>query len=73
MSTLADEDQYWDWERKKRIYIQGDNRIYEGYAIEYEQLTQGMMIIKMGGHRSWVDPERRLVYVHSLGGAGYGV
>jgi hypothetical protein len=66
LRTSADEDQYWDWERKKRIYLQRDDTIYEGYAIEYEQLTQGMMLIMTGGHRSKVDPDRRLVYVHSL-------
>jgi hypothetical protein len=66
LSLGADGDEYWDWEQKKRVYLQRDSAMYEGYAIEHEQVTQGLMLIKTGGHRSWVDPERRLVYVHSL-------
>jgi hypothetical protein len=66
LRTSADEDQYWDWEKKQRIYLAGGLGIYEGYAIEYEQLTQGMMLLQIRGYRSQVDPTRRLVYVHSL-------
>jgi hypothetical protein len=66
LRTSTDEDQYWDWEKKQRIYLAGGMGIYEGYAIEYEQLTQGMMLLQISGYRSQVDPTRRLVYVHSL-------
>lgn len=61
-----DEDQYWDWEQKKRIYLTRNEGIYEGYAIECEQMTQGLMILQIKGHRSQVEPNRRIVYVHSL-------
>jgi hypothetical protein len=64
--TAADEDQYWDWEKKQRIYLAGGLGIYEGYAIECEQLTQGMMLIQTRGYRSQVEPSRQLVYVHSV-------
>ncbi len=66
LRTAADGDEFWDWEQKKRVYLQRDSAMYEGYAIEYEQVTQGLMLIKTGGHRSWADPQQRLVYVHSL-------
>lgn len=66
LRTTMDGDQYWDWEQKKRVYLQRDSAMYEGYAIEHEQITQGLMLLKTGGHRSWADPARRLVYVHSL-------
>jgi hypothetical protein len=66
LRTSADEDQYWDWEQKQRIYLSGGTGIYEGYAIECEQLTQGMMILQVRGYRSQIEPNRRLVYVHSL-------
>jgi hypothetical protein len=66
LRTSADEDQYWDWEQKQRIYLAGETGIYEGYAIECEQLTQGMMILQVRGYRSQIEPNRRLVYVHSL-------
>jgi hypothetical protein len=66
LRTSADEDQYWDWEQKQRIYLAGGAGIYEGYAIECEQLTQGMMLLQVKGYRSQIEPNRRLVYVHSL-------
>ena len=66
LRTSADEDQYWDWEQKQRIYLAGGMGIYEGYAIECEQLTQGMMLLQIRGYRSQIEPTRRLVYVHSL-------
>jgi hypothetical protein len=66
LRTSADEDRYWDWEQKQRIYLAGGVGIYEGYAIECEGLTQGMMILQIRGYRSQVKPNRRLVYVHSL-------
>jgi hypothetical protein len=66
LRTSADEDQYWDWEQKQRIYLASGTGIYEGYAIECEQLTQGMMLLQIRGYRSQVEPNRRLVYVHSL-------
>jgi hypothetical protein len=66
LRTSMDEDQYWDWEKKQRIYLDSRMGIYEGYAIECEQLTQGMMLLQIRGYRSRVEPTRRLVYVHSL-------
>jgi hypothetical protein len=66
LRTSADEDQYWDWEQKQRIYLAGGAGAYEGYAIECEQLTQGMMLLQVRGYRSQIESTRRLVYVHSL-------
>ncbi|MBW4441547.1 MAG: hypothetical protein KME10_10000 [Plectolyngbya sp. WJT66-NPBG17] len=65
LRTLEDEDQYWDWEQKQRIYLSGDEGIFEGYVIECEQMTQGLMLLQTQGHRSQVEPDRLLVY-HSL-------
>jgi hypothetical protein len=64
--TSADEDQYWDWEKKQRIYLGSGIGMYESYAIECENLTQGMMLLQIRGYRSQVDLTRPLVYVHSL-------
>ncbi|MEA5480127.1 GNAT family N-acetyltransferase [Pseudanabaena galeata UHCC 0370] len=57
-------DEYWDWQYKSRTYLSRGN--YEAYAIEYEKITQGMMLIETENHRSWFDPEVRLVYVATL-------
>jgi hypothetical protein len=66
LKTSADEDRYWDWDQKQRIYLAGGIDTYEGYAIECEGLTQGMMILQLRGYRSQIEPNRRLVYIHSL-------
>ncbi|UBF24184.1 GNAT family N-acetyltransferase [Kovacikia minuta CCNUW1] len=60
-------DQFWDWELKHRAYL--SSVAYEGYAIECEQITQGLMLIATQGHHSQFEPHRRLVYVHSLASA----
>jgi hypothetical protein len=59
-----EEDQYWEWRSKQRIY--GSQLGAESYAIEYQEQLQGLMLIQPLGHRSWFDPNRRIVYVHSL-------
>ena len=50
MQSDQEEETYWNWEIKNRIYLSRDN--YEGYAIEYEQITQGMMLVETWNHRS---------------------
>jgi hypothetical protein len=64
IETSADADRYWDWERKKQVYLSQGGKMHEGYAIEYDALTQGLMILKTRGERSRVDPTRKLVYIH---------
>ncbi|WP_017746127.1 GNAT family N-acetyltransferase [Scytonema hofmannii] len=49
---------------KNRVYLSSVR--YEGFVIEYEQMTQGLMLIETCGHRSWFDENRQIVYVHSL-------
>jgi len=59
-----EEDQYWEWRSKQRIY--GSQLGAESYAIEYQGQLQGLMLIQPLGYRSWFDPNRRIIYVHSL-------
>jgi hypothetical protein len=59
-----EEDQYWEWRSKQRIY--GPQLGAESYAIEYQGQLQGLMLIQPLGYRSWFDSDRRIVYVHSL-------
>jgi hypothetical protein len=66
LRNSGEADAGWDWEQKSRIYLSGAIALYEGYAIEFKAVTQGLMILQTGGYRSWADPGRRLVYVHSL-------
>jgi hypothetical protein len=59
-----EDDQFWNWEQKHRVYTR--NAQYESYAVECGGMTQGLMLIAIGGYRSWVESRRRLVYVHSI-------
>ena len=75
---LADYDQFWkpqlqranaedslsDWDWKQRVFVA--RGMAEGYAIECEQMTQGLIVLRPQGRRSVFDPSRRLVYVSRL-------
>jgi hypothetical protein len=60
----SEQDQYWEWRFKYRTY--GSRVGSESYIVEYDGQLQGVMLIESLGHRSWLRPTRRLVYVHSL-------
>jgi hypothetical protein len=64
LTESMEADQYWDWEQKSRTY--GNRLGAEQYAVECENLTQGLMLIETLGHRSGFDAHRRVVYVRSL-------
>lgn len=62
------EDKYWDWEFKLQFVIRKQpNR--EGYAVEYDQETQGLMLIETQMHGSRLTPGKRLVYVDGIASA----
>jgi hypothetical protein len=63
LNTMS-EDRYWDWLRKKQTY--GSRPGAQSYAIECEEMTQGLMLIETLRHRSWFKPRQRIVYVHSV-------
>jgi len=64
---LNAEDAFWDWTRKKRLSL-SDNR-YEAYAVEYEELAQGLLWIETQWHRSQWAVGQPLVYVEALAAA----
>lgn len=67
LEELGAEDTFWDWARKKRLSLSNDH--YEAYAVEYEDLTQGLLWIETQWHRSqWVIGQP-LVYVEALASA----
>ncbi|KYC38143.1 hypothetical protein WA1_37995 [Scytonema hofmannii PCC 7110] len=62
------EDKWWDWEFKlQSIISKQGNR--EGYAIEYEGETQGLMMIEVEMHGSQIMRGKRLVYVDGIASA----
>jgi hypothetical protein len=60
----SEDDQYWEWRLKYRTY--GARLGAESYIIECDGELQGLMLIQTLGHRSWFNPDRRIIYVHSL-------
>jgi hypothetical protein len=61
------EDKFWNWAFKKRVFLSRDN--YEGYAIEYNGRTQGLIMLETQWHRSQVAVGEPLVYVMSIASA----
>lgn len=64
LRTSSDDDPYWDWERKYRMYLARGEGVYEGYAIECEAMTQGIIILQSEGCRSQ-EPWSSTVILHS--------
>lgn len=67
LEGLNAEDTFWDWTRKKRLSLSQDR--YEAYAIEYDDLTQGLLWIETQWHRSQWAIGQPLVYVEALASA----
>jgi hypothetical protein len=64
LRAFKQEDKYWDWSFKLSFIEMEDS--YEGYAIECEDKTQGLMVIETAMHGSRIDPGKRLVYITRL-------
>ncbi|QKQ75217.1 GNAT family N-acetyltransferase [Nostoc sp. TCL240-02] len=64
LRLFSQEDKYWDWIFKLR-YISNQENL-EGYAIECENKTQGLMIIETQMHGSRLNVGKRLVYVDGI-------
>ncbi len=58
------EDKFWDWEFKLQFISRQENR--EGYAIEYEGETQGLMLLETQMHGSRISEGKRLVYIDGV-------
>lgn len=69
LESMKEEDKYWDWAFKKRLSLQDDN--FEGYALECENMTQGLIMLETQWHRSQIDGKEsdRIVYVENLASA----
>jgi len=65
LSLYEQDDKFWDWEFKLQFIIsRQENR--EGYAIEYEDETQGLILIETQMHGSRFTEGKRLVYVDGI-------
>ncbi|TAF49933.1 MAG: GNAT family N-acetyltransferase [Oscillatoriales cyanobacterium] len=57
-----DVDSDWDWVFKKRIYNIRTQQL-ENWAIEYEGITQGVIMLDLSGRRSRLERDARMVYI----------
>lgn len=64
LTQATQEDKFWDWAFKHRITSTRDN--YEGYAIECDGATQGLMMLETQQHRTQFRPGQPLIYVSAL-------
>ena len=65
LRLYGQEDKFWDWEFKLQFIIsRQENR--EGYAIEYEGETQGLMFIETQLHGSRLKEGKRLIYIDGI-------
>ena len=60
-------DVNWDWSYKLRLAV-NDSR-YEAYAIELDELVQGVILLETQWHRSWLPDRPPLIYVEYLASA----
>ena len=59
-----EEDGHWNWIKKDRFTSLSSD--YEKYAIECEQITQGLMMLEVSNHYSKNSPQQKIVYVDFL-------
>jgi hypothetical protein len=67
LEGLQAEDTFWDWAWKKQLALTDDR--YEAYAVEFQDLTQGLLWIETQWHGSRLAEGQPLVYVAALASA----
>lgn len=64
LQGFSQDDQDLSWRFKKQLATRQAN--HEGYAVEYDGMTQGMMLIETQYHWSMFTPGQRLVYIETV-------
>jgi hypothetical protein len=64
LSCSSEEDSHWDWNVKHKATASCLN--YEKFALECEQVTQGLMMLELDFHRSRIEPGQSIVYIDFL-------
>jgi hypothetical protein len=67
LEALGEADAFWDWVRKQRLSLGEPG--YEAYALEFEDLTQGLLWLETQRHYSQLEQTQRLVYVAAIASA----
>ncbi len=64
LTQYRQEDKLWDLMVKLRMASRYDN--YEGYAVECENQTEGLLVIETTMHGSQITRGKRLVYIYYI-------
>ncbi len=64
LNLYAQADKFWDWEFKLRFISRNLNR--EGYAIECQGETEGLMLMETQMHGSRITEGKRVVYIDGI-------
>ncbi|BAZ18595.1 hypothetical protein NIES4071_104800 (plasmid) [Calothrix sp. NIES-4071] len=64
LTQYKQEDKLWDLMIKLRMVSRYDN--YEGYAVEYKNQTEGLLVIETTMHGSQITRRKRLVYIYYI-------
>lgn len=60
LESSGEEDRHWDWNLKIRSR---NSPNFEGYALEYQQITQGLIILEIDFHKSRIELSKSLIYI----------
>jgi hypothetical protein len=63
LQSSSEEDSHWNWVNK---YLKSATPNYERYALECENITQGLILLELDCYRSRCESGRSLVYVDFL-------
>ncbi|MBW4510454.1 MAG: GNAT family N-acetyltransferase [Scytonematopsis contorta HA4267-MV1] len=64
LKQYEQQDKFWDLEIKLRMISRNDN--YEGYAVECENQTEGLLVLETQMHGSQMTPRQRLIYIYYI-------
>ena len=64
LQASDEEDGHWNWVKKNQSTLFSSD--YEKYAIECEQITQGLMMLEVNNYYSRNNPQQKIVYVDFL-------
>lgn len=64
LQASDEEDGHWNWVKKKQFTLLSLD--YEKYAIECEQITQGLMMLEVSNYYSRDNPQQKIIYVDFL-------
>jgi len=64
LQVSNEEDGHWNWIKKNQLTLLSSD--YEKYAVECEQISQGLMMLEVSNYYSRNNSQQKIVYVDFL-------